>query len=295
MSDAVATGSGGPHPPPPGTVERWTWDLILCDDPAQKLAPPPPPARWEADGGAAPPSRRLHAPGRPAAWTITQRSPKTPRAGALVSPARRAQLFHSFLHHELQAAELMGWALLAFPETPPDFRAGLLRILGDELRHCRMYQAHLGELGHAVGDFPVRDWFWARVPSVRTPLSFVATMGIGFEGGNLDHAARFAERLRGAGDVRGAELSERVGAEEVAHVRFALRWFTEWAGTADFARWVAELPAPLSPMVMRGQPLDAPARARAGLSEAFIEALARWQAEPLAPGAASPRDATREP
>ncbi|MEJ7732652.1 MAG: DUF455 family protein [Polyangiaceae bacterium] len=237
-------------------------DFIRCDDAEQKLAPPPPPPRWEADGGEAPPPRRLLAPGRPPAWTITARSPKTPRAGALVSAVRRAQLFHSFLHHELQAAELMGWALLAFPETPRDFRAGLLRILGDELRHCRMYRAHLAELGHAVGDFAVRDWFWARVPSVRTPLSFVATMGIGFEGGNLDHSARFAERLRGAGDVRGAELSERVGAEEVAHVRFAVRWFREWAGTADFARWVAELPAPLSPMVMRGRPLDAGAGAR---------------------------------
>jgi uncharacterized ferritin-like protein (DUF455 family) len=295
MSEGGAHRGDGPQPPPPGTVERWTWDFIVGDDAAQKLAPAAPPARWEAGEGVTPPARRLLAPGRPAAWTVTQRSPKTPRAGALISPARRAQLFHSFLHHELQAAELMGWALLAFPETPHDFRAGLLRILGDELRHCRMYQAHLAELGHAVGDFPVRDWFWARVPSVRTPLSFVATMGIGFEGGNLDHAARFAERLRAAGDERGAELSARVGAEEVAHVRFAVRWFAQWAGTADFARWVAELPAPLSPMVMRGRPLDAVARARAGLSASFIETLEGWEPEALAPGAQPRREAAREP
>ncbi len=63
----------------------------------------------------------------------------------------------------------------------------------------RMYAARIRSLGHDLGEFPVRDWFWDRVPAARTPKAFVATLGLGFEGGNLDHAARFAERFAAAG------------------------------------------------------------------------------------------------
>jgi uncharacterized ferritin-like protein (DUF455 family) len=263
-------------PPLEGTIERWAWDFILTDDAGAKLSPPPPPARWEAEG-AGRAARRLPGPGRPAAWQVASRSAKTPRPGALKSPERRAQLFHSFLHHELQAAELLGWALLAFPETPRAFRRGLLRIMLDEVRHVSLYADHLAELGHRAGDFPVRDWFWQRVPAVQTPVCFVATLGIGFEGGNLDHAARFAARLRAVGDERGAALSDRVAAEEIGHVRFALRWFRRWAGGDDFARWAAHLPPPLSPLVMKGEPLDVTARLRAGMSSDFVTELARFR------------------
>jgi uncharacterized ferritin-like protein (DUF455 family) len=102
-------------------------------------------------------------------------------------------------------------------------------------------------------------------------------MGIGFEGGNLDHTARFAERLRQAGDETAALLQQRVGAEEEAHVRFALFWFRRFTGSDDFAAWTAALPVPLSPLVMRGEPIAALARRRAGLSPSFVEELERWQ------------------
>src|SRR5262249_50768073 len=152
---------------------------------------------------------------------------------------------HTFLHHELQAAELMAWAILAFPETPLAFRRGLVGIFADEVRHMGLYARHLERLGHAYGDFPVRDWFWERVPRAATAAHFVAVLGIGFEGGNLDHARRFAERFRAAGDEEGAALQERVCAEEIAHVRFAVRWFGELTGARpDFERWARHLPAP---------------------------------------------------
>ena len=111
-----------------------------------------------------PPPRRLSSPGRPAELTVASGSGKTPRTGALRSPERRAQLLHTFLHHELQAAELMCWALLAFAATPRAFRRGLLAICGADIRHMGMYRAYLVELGFDFGSFPVRDWFWERVP-----------------------------------------------------------------------------------------------------------------------------------
>jgi uncharacterized ferritin-like protein (DUF455 family) len=181
------------------------------------------------------------------------------------------------LHHELQAAELMCWAILAFPTAPPSFRRGLMAIAREEVRHMKLYADHLERLGYAVGAFPVRDWFWERIPSAPDPASFVATMGLGFEGGNLDHSARFAERLELAGDSIAAELQRQVGADEEGHVRFALRWFRRFTGRDGFEDWVAALPPPLSPLVMRGAPLAREARLRAGLSPRFLEDLAQWQ------------------
>jgi uncharacterized ferritin-like protein (DUF455 family) len=259
-------------PPPEGTVERWAWDYIVSVDLAHKLSPPKPPRHWEAS----PKARRLLAPGRPPVITPSRVRKKTPGPEALRAPHKRAQLLHTFLHHELQAAELLCWAALAFPEAPRAFRGGLVAIARDEVRHMGMYEAHLGALGHRFGDFPVRDWFWERIPSAPSPAHFVAALGIGFEGANLDHAARFAARLRAVDDEAGAAVEEQIAEEEIPHVRFAMRWFRAFTGRDDFASWAAHLPAPLSPMVMRGAPLAREARLRAGISEAFVDELTAW-------------------
>lgn len=252
-------------------LHEWARSYLLSDELSVKLSPPPPPPIVDADPvAAAEPSLR---PGRPREFTRIERAEKSPKAGALRDPKKRAWLFHTFLHHELQAAELMAWAIAAYPDTPPAFRRGLANILLDEVRHMAMYREALEALGFAVGDFGVRDWFWQRVPAAQSPAAFCAVMGIGLEAANLDHSRRYTRWLRDAGDEAGAALQERVGEEEIPHVRFALHWFRRFAGATDFATWRAHLPPPLSPVLLRGLPLDAERRARAGMDAAFIEAL----------------------
>jgi uncharacterized ferritin-like protein (DUF455 family) len=258
--------------PADGTAERWAWDLIHTTSLAAKLAPPGVPDCWETDA----PARRLALPGRPAELRRVAKAPKTRGLG---SAAGRARILHTFLHHELQAAELMAWALLAFPAAPRELRAGLVRIALDEVRHMGLYATHIERLGFRVGDFPVRDWFWERVPACTDTASFVATMGLGFESANLEHSAGFAARFRTAGDEEGARVQELVGREEIRHVRFGARWFVELNGTLSFDAWKASLPPPLSPMLMRGHPLAREARLRAGFSEEFLVALDAWQPE----------------
>ena len=254
------------------TVEAWAKEYVLSTELAAKLTPPPIPATWEKE----PASCRLPRPGRPRELTAAARAPKSPGDGALRSPERRAELMHTFLHHELQAAELMAWALLAFPDTPRAFRRGLLGVLLDEVRHMGLYGDYLSSLGFTYGSFPVRDWFWQRVPECPTAAHFAALMGMGFEGGNLDHTQRFAARLRAAGDARGAELEERIGEEEIPHVRFALSWFQKWTNDDSFRGWTSYLVPPLTPTVMRGAPINRRDRLRSGMSERFIDDLAAW-------------------
>jgi uncharacterized ferritin-like protein (DUF455 family) len=262
-------------PPPPGTVERWAWDYVSTTSFAHKLAPPAPPAQWEE----ATPARRVAAPGRPPELTLVARAPKS---RGLSTAEGRARALHTFLHHELQAAELMAWALLAFPGAPRGLREGLVRIALDEVRHMALYARQIERLGHRVGAFPVRDWFWERVPSCASPASFLATMGLGFESANLEHTASFAARFRDAGDEEGARAQDIVGLEEIAHVRFGARWFIELTGGLDFDTWQRALAPPLSPLLMSGRPLQREARARAGMPEAFLDRLDAWQ--PDAPG-----------
>ncbi len=258
--------------PPEGTIERWAHDYVTSDVLVHKLAPPELPKVWEDK----PPVRRLENPGRPSGLRVVVRAPKAPGPDAIRDPARRAELVHTFLHHELQAAELMCWALLAFPEAPRAFKRGLLRITHDEIRHMNMYLEYMKTLGHSFGDFPVRDWFWERVPQSPTPAHYVAVMGMGFEGGNLDHTVRFEKRFAAIGDHEGARIQALVCAEEIPHVRFAVRWFKRLTENVEFEAWRTYLPKPLSPMVMRGTPQNKIARARAGFPEAFLTELEQW-------------------
>jgi uncharacterized ferritin-like protein (DUF455 family) len=170
----------------------------------------------------------------------------------------------------------MAWAILAFPETPPAFRRGLLGVLMDEVRHMQTYAAYLSEAGAPFGGEPVRDWFWERVPGVQEAAGFVAVMSLGLEGGNLDHAERFARRFREAGDEDGARMLEVVGEEEIRHVRLGVHWFREFTGGLDFGAWRRALPAPLTPTVMRGRPMNRASRALAGLPPEFLAALEAW-------------------
>lgn len=268
--------------PPEGTLERWAWDYLHAPDLATKLTPSKAPDETERDA----PARFITTPSRPAELTVIERAEKVPSAGALRDPRQRARLTHTFLHHELQAAELMAWALLAFPDAPAAFRRGLVTIFEDEVRHISRYAEHVERHGARIGEWPVRDWFWQRIPAAKTPAHFVAVMGMGFEGANLDHCARFAAQLRAVGDEDGARRVEAVGDEEVPHVRFGLHWFKRFTGGDDFASWESHLPEPLSPWLMKGAPLDRAQRRRAGFTESFLDALEgyAWTPRRSAPG-----------
>jgi uncharacterized ferritin-like protein (DUF455 family) len=257
-------------------IEAWAEHYVRTTELAFKLRPPAPPKCFRA--GAQP--LRIEEPGRPSELRAARRGERTPKQEALEDPHYRARTLHAFLHHELQAAELMCWAILAFADAEPEFRRGLLAICVDEIRHMALYAEHIESLGQQVGDFGVRDWFWKRVPSCRTKLEFVAVMGMGLEAANLEHSANFAARFRLAGDTKGAEIQERIGAEEVAHVGFATRWFKLWTGGCSFEEWAERLPPPLSPWVMHGNPIAIEARRRAGMSDEFVQSLRNFVPEP---------------
>ncbi len=257
-------------------VEAWAESYVLSNELSVKMSPPPVPSTFRTNGV----PWRLAQPGRPTQLRPAPRGQRLPRAEALRQARHRAHVLHAFFHHELQAAELMCWALLAFSDAELPFRMGLLKIALDEIRHMNGYRRHIEALGFSIGDFGIRDWFWKRVPSCQTKLSFVAVMGMGLEAANLEYAPTFAERFRAVGDEAGAQVQEQIAADEVAHVRFATEWFKHWTGSCDFDTWLSQLPPPWSPLVLRGEPLALDSRQRAGMPDAFLAALAAYIPEP---------------
>ena len=201
---------------------------------------------------------------------------KVPPASGMADPAQRTRILHAMANHELQAAELFAWALLAFPDMPTEFRRGCLGILADEQRHCRLYLGRLEALDTEFGAFPVTQLFWRKAERVRTPLQFVCTMGLTFENANLDFALEHARAARLAGDEATARAIETIHNDEVAHVGFAWTWFQRLKpeDRDDWEAYCENVARPLGPDRARGSTFDEAGRYAAGLSHAFIERLA---------------------
>ena len=255
-------------------IREFARTVLLTEDIDVKLAPA---AAELTDGDPGPPFRAA-APGRPPHLRFAP--VEVPASAGMHDPAQRPRILHALANHELQAAELFAWALLAFPDAPPDFRRGLLHILDDEQRHTRMYIARVEDAGARFGDFPVNGYFWGKIEAITSPLRFLCAMSLTFENANLDHTTEYAEAARRAGDVKTAAVIERVHRDEIEHVHFGWTWLQAFK-RRDESAWEAfrtNLAWPLRPAKARGRTFHRGGREAAGLDAEFIARLE--QSEP---------------
>jgi uncharacterized ferritin-like protein (DUF455 family) len=252
-------------------VRDFAHRIVTSTDLERKLRPAPAGLVDDEPGE----SLRLEAPARSPELRIRSgREVKVPPLAGFNDPAQRARILHALANHELQAAELFAWALLAFPDAPPEFRRGLLAILDDEQRHTRMYCARVGALGHRLGDFPVTGYFWHKTPDILSPLDFVCAMSLTWENANLDHTAEYAAAAREAGDDKTAKVIEAVGRDEIEHVRFGWTWLQRFKGPEDAWRvYESSLSWPLHPSRAKGSEFRSERRRAAGLDDDFIRRL----------------------
>ena len=134
----------------------------------------------------------------------------------------------------------------------------------DGVRRMALYADTWPALGRPFGSWPVRDWFWQRVPPAATPTHFVATMGMGFRAANLDHCARFASRLRSRRRPQAPAASSR-WAKKNSTCASGLPLVQSATGGDGFELWAEHLPPPIEPVADEGPSLDRAARKRAGL------------------------------
>lgn len=252
--------------------------VLEAGDLESKLTPPAAIVfdRPPAPGGVATlPDRPSRGPG----LTMRGQVDRLPKPGELRDPHARALCLARFAHHELMAVEMFAWAILRWPELPSRIQRGLLGVLRDEQRHCRLYLARLSVHGSRLEHHVLSDYFWKHVPAISSsaagPAAFFAAMGLTFEQGNLDFAPLYRDAFREAGDPDSADVCERVHQDEIEHVRFAVDALRELSDSPDAARdielYERATPFPLSAARAKGRRFDAGARRQAGLGEAFIE------------------------
>lgn len=254
-------------------IRTYALSILSSGSLEDKLVPPPPDLTDRVPG----PPERWERPRRnpPIAFAPRGQRRPMPGIGALGDPQARATTLHTFANHELMAAELMAFALLAFPTMPESFRRGLIQTLADEQRHFRLYEARLHALGIAFGAEPVNDHFWISAPGIQTPLEYVATMALTFESGNLDFALTYAAAFKQHGDLDSARVLETIYRDEIQHVRFGVGWLRRLKPPeqSDWDAYTGALNYPNTPARARGAHFDRASREEAGMDEAFIAQL----------------------
>ena len=225
--------------------------------------------------------RREAVPGRPPKlkFGLRRTAPAMPRAGALRDPKKRAVAHHILANHELQALEVMAFVLLAFPDAPSEFRAGLVDIMRDEQRHTRLHIERAVELGLPFGSLPVNDYIWAKSQAFESVLDYLAGLPLTFEGRNLDHTLELESLFEQVGDPQSGAILRAIHRDEIGHVRFGLEWLRKLKPPeqSDWDAYTAHLHWPLRAEKSIGGQLNRGPRLKAGMTDEFIDRLAEAQ------------------
>jgi len=263
------------------SVRQFCLRLLESGDLATKLARPQGPGGAALSDAEAGPTVNIDRPAREPALAMRAGAPALPRPGALHAPEARALCLARFAHHELMAAELFAWALLRWPESPPELRRGWLAALVDEQRHCRLYLDRLRGLGSALDEHILSNYFWKHVPAISAsthgPRAFLCAVGLTLEQANLDFSLLYRDAFREAGDEASARACQTVHDEEIGHVGLAATWMARLGDPqqSETERYLEAVPFPLSAARAKARRFDAASRRRAGLGEDFIDHVRR--------------------
>ncbi len=216
--------------------------------------------------------------------------PARPERPELVPPNRmpkrsgsergRIALLHALAHIEFGAIDL------AF-DMAGRFGAGLPRsfvddwfgVGADEAMHFALLDRRLRALGSGYGALPAHDGLWeAADATAHDPLARLAIVPMILEARGLDVTPATVERLERAGDLRAARILQRIYTDEIRHVAAGTKWFATLAESGGFEP--RSHFAQLTKTYFRGvlkPPFNDSARAQAGLSREFYEAVAEQE------------------
>jgi len=264
-------------------IREYAFQIILGESLSEKLSPKPSELTDREPGS----PLKIESPARsdqlqifdPRVESGPSRNKKLPRPSNLNNEMKRAVAIHYFANHELMAIEMMAWALLAFPETPTDFRLSTIKVLNDEQRHLKLYLSRLKDFNVEFGSLPLNDYFWKHIPQVNTPIEFLSVLALTFEGANLDFSLEYRDAFLRAGDVESAQIMDEIHEDEITHVRHGVYWINKWKNPelSDWEVYVDSLHFPISPQRAIGKKFYKNTRIKAGISEEFIQNLQEFE------------------
>jgi len=141
-----------------------------------------------------------------------------------------ATLVHSIAHIEYSAIDLALDAVYRYPQMSREYKIDWLEVAADEIRHFKMLDALLHELGFEYGDFPVHcGLFDAANNTAHTILDRMAIVPRYFEASGLDVSPRLIKKLNNKRkNLQVAKLIDALNIiykEEIDHVYKGDKWF----------------------------------------------------------------------
>lgn len=213
-------------------------------------------------------------PGRPGRPELVD--PASLPRRRLGSVEGRAALIHAIAHIEFNAINLALDAAYRFRRMPERFTLEWLSVASDEVRHFRLLQSRLADLGYRYGDFPAHDGLWDMArKTAHSCLARMALVPRVLEARGLDVTPGIIERLRAAGDEDTAGILEVILDEEVRHVAIGSEWFRNCCRQEEIEPLPTFMHLLRTYFGMPRAPFNVDARLLAGFTREELDALSR--------------------
>jgi uncharacterized ferritin-like protein (DUF455 family) len=194
---------------------------------------------------------------------------------SMATPEGRAALIHALAHIELNAVNIALDAIWRFADMPLGYYSDWLSVAQDEARHFSLLQEHLNELGFQYGDFTAHNGLWDMVESTKQDvLARMALVPRTLEARGLDASPQVRNKLRSAGDKKGADIVSIILSDEIGHVAIGNTWYNwlcQQRGLEAISTY-AELAAKHRAPKLLG-PFNIKARRNAGFNDEEIKIL----------------------
>jgi len=141
----------------------------------------------------------------------------------------RAILIHAVCHIEYSAIDLALDAAYRFSSLPNKYYVDWLEVASDEIRHFKMLEELLNELGYKYGDFSVHNSLFEASQRTDTLVERMAVVPRFLEANGLDATPFILDKLKKVTSDDGIEklvdVLNTVLYEEIEHVRKGDEWF----------------------------------------------------------------------
>lgn len=200
-----------------------------------------------------------------------------PKRGKGGSARNRIALWHSLAHIEFVAIDLALDIVGRFGvQMEQAFLADFLGVAADEAMHFALIERHLASMGAQYGDLPVHAGLWQAADATAHDVGArLAVVPMVLEARGLDVTPAMLERVRQAGDLRGADILQRILDDEIRHVAAGARHFDAFCrkcGKTPESHWKTMVRRHFRGVLK--PPFNDSARLAAGLPREFYGAIA---------------------
>ncbi|TKX30355.1 DUF455 domain-containing protein [Campylobacter sp. MIT 12-5580] len=199
---------------------------------------------------------------------------KIRRVSKINSNEALAKMLHSIAHIEYSAINLALDSSYRFHGLDLSFYRDFLKIADDEIKHFKLLQRALSELGFEYGDFAVHDNLEAALKATANSLKYrMSVVHRGLEARGLDANPFVVKKLQSTKHALKTFLEEILNTileDEITHVSMGDIW---WKASKDEKESFIQICEKFKEFSLAGKVLNTEARLKAGFDEDELKEL----------------------